>query len=147
MALTFGCAYIKVKDMKRSTAFYTALLEREPQGPCPERWASFPGVPISLYSLEYDLELLQNAPHPEEHFSRAYREHVGRERRGHRRGGVQLFRARLGCGVRAPARLGIGPNEPGVLRQCHPFPIGYFTIQDPDGNEIEIEGNYSLPIE
>ena len=82
MALTFGCAYIKVKDMKRSTAFYTALLEREPQGPCPERWASFPGVPISLYSLEYDLELLQNAPHPEEHFSRAYRGHVGRERRG-----------------------------------------------------------------
>ncbi len=146
MALTFGCAYIKVKDMKRSTAFYTALLEREPQGPCPERWASFPGVPISLYSLEYDLELLRNAPHPEEHFSRAYREHVGRERRD--TGGVvfNFSVPDLAVEYERLRALDIGPMSP-VYYVNVTFPYWYFTIQDPDGNEIEIEGNYSLPIE
>ena len=55
---------------------------------------------FSLYSLEYDLELLQNAPHPEEHFSRAYRGHVGRERRGTggvAGGGVQSFGDKRNC--------------------------------------------------
>ena len=133
--------YIYVKDINISTEFYKKLLSEEPQFENEDRWVQFSNK-IALYNKKYDEKIISK-----EHSSRFNKEYIDEFSKdsGEKKNNVVVFNFYtddLKAEYDRLINLGIGEVSP--LMYVNVFmPYWYFNITDPDGNTIEITGNYN----
>ena len=134
-------AYIYVNDINASTEFYKKLLSEEPQLVNGDRWVQFSNK-IALYNKKYDEKIISK-----EHSSRFNKEYIDEFSKdsGEKKNNVVVFNFYtddLKAEYDRLINLGIGEVSP--LMYVNVFmPYWYFNITDPDGNTIEITGNYN----
>lgn len=139
--MRLGTTYICVQDIDKSLKFYRSLLQQEPIYCNEDRWITFDcGNYISLYNKKYDLNLIDNGG--ENHFNQAYLDTLKNESEQHSNNQV-VFNFEvddLKSEYERIKALQIGEVSKLLYVNIH-LPYWYFTIKDPDGNEIEISSN------
>lgn len=136
-----GTMYIYVSDIEKSKIFYKKLLMEDPEMENGDRWVQFSNK-IALYNKEYDRELIENAS--EGRFNKAYIEDFQKDY-GEKRNNTVVFNfctEDLLSEYERLKKLDIGPVS-GLMYVNVFTPYWYFNITDPDGNVIEITGNYN----
>lgn len=133
--------YICVKDIGRSIDFYKKLLEEEPETQNGDRWVQFSNK-IALYNKEYDAKII--GKEPSEKFNQAYIDEFNSDT-GEKKNNTVVFNFYtndLKAEYERLKKLNIG--EVSELMYVNVFmPYWYFNITDPDGNVIEITGDYN----
>lgn len=133
--------YIYVNDINASTEFYKKLLSEDTQYVNEDRWVQFSNK-IALYNKKYDEKIITK-----EHSSRFNKEYIDEFSKdsGEKKNNVVVFNFYtddLKAEYDRLINLGIGEVSP--LMYVNVFmPYWYFNITDPDGNTIEITGNYN----
>lgn len=133
--------YIYVNDINISTEFYKKLLSEEPLCVNEDRWVQFSNK-IALYNKKYDEKIISK-----EHSSRFNKEYIDEfyKDTDEKKNNVVVFNFYtddLKAEYERLIKLGIGEVSP--LMYVNVFmPYWYFNITDPDGNTIEITGNYN----
>lgn len=139
--MKLGTTYLCVQDIDKSLNFYRMLLQQEPSYCNDNRLITFDcGNYFSLYNKQYDLDLINNGG--KIHFNDAYLETLNNESNQYSNNQVVLnFEVDdLKSEYERIKALGIGEVSKLLYVNIH-LPYWYFTIKDPDGNEIEISGN------
>ena len=133
--------YLIVKDMEKSTAFYTSFFGTEPDNYCPGRFVVFDAgnTKLSLYNPKYDNTLFQSGADLSDNFNEAY---ITAKQKPVQYGNNVV----LNIGVDDLAneyervkRLGIGEMSDIVYINIA-APYWCFWLTDPDGNCIEVTG-------
>lgn len=140
MDMKLGTTYICVTSMEKSLRFYKNLLEEEPCICNEDRWISF-SCGISLYNRSYDERLIREEK--KIHFNQAYLEEFNKNH-GSRKNNIVIFNFQvenLKAEYERLKQLGIGEMSDILFVNIH-MPYYYFNITDPDGNILEITGNY-----
>lgn len=136
-----GTTYIYAKDINASIEFYKNLLQEEPLFTNGNRWVQFSNM-IALYNKEYDESII--GTEASETFNQAYIDEFFRSS-GERKNNIVVFNfctTDLLSEYERLKELNIG--ELSELMYVNVFaPYWYFNITDPDGNVIEITGNYN----
>lgn len=141
--MRLGTTYICVSDFEKSLTFYQLLLQQEPLYCNDNRWATFDcGNTFSLYNQQFDLNFIQNND-IQGHFNDAYLKTLKNESTNIVNNAVVLnFEVDdLNSEYKRIRLLNIGEVSKLLYVNIH-MPYWYFTIKDPDGNVIEITGNY-----
>lgn len=139
--MVLSTVYMCVSDMKKSIDFYTAFLG---EGPCQandDRWASFK-CGISLYNSLYDANLLINGQ--SDCFNSEYINEFIRDK-GKLQNNIVVFNfytQDLRKEYERLKKIGIGEVSDIMYVNVH-APYWYFNLYDPDGNVLEITGDYS----
>ncbi|OMF99359.1 VOC family protein [Paenibacillus sp. FSL R7-0337] len=141
--MQLGCTYLVVRDMKGSIAFYEALLNRRAESRKPERWVEFHcGNTLALWNPEFDKELIRNSSDVSDHFNEAYLNY--KEESGLRYGNNAILNFNvtdLNAEYQRIKSLNIGAvSEIFYINVVRPYYC--FMLEDPDGNLIEITGDY-----
>lgn len=125
--------------MEESINFYTKLFQIEPVYKNRERWVSYNlGNCLALYSLDYDLERLAY----ENDYNSAYKQYVSQESTiSGKNIIINLSVDDLKKEYERLKNLDIGKITD-IMYVNVTMPYWFFIIIDPDGNEVEIEGNY-----
>ena len=132
--------YTYVRNMERSVDFYRNLLSEEPQFHSGDRWVQFSNH-IALYNKEYDRPLIERDNG--DVFNKAYIDEFYRDTDERKNNAVvfNFYTEDLLKEYERLKALNIGPVS--ELMYVNVFcPYWYFNITDPDGNVIEITGNY-----
>lgn len=140
MDMKLGTTYICVTSMEKSLRFYKNLLEEEPFICNEDRWISF-SCGISLYNRSYDERLIREEK--KIHFNQAHLEEFNKNH-GSRKNNIVIFNFQvenLKAEYERLKQLGIGEMSDILFVNIH-MPYYYFNITDPDGNILEITGNY-----
>lgn len=132
--------YICVHDMDASRLFYQTLLQQKPSFQNEQRWMEFScGHRLALYNETYDEQIFaQGKEH--EHFNETYQKEFLKEKETRKNNLMVLnFEVEdIDVEYQRIQNAGIAVSE---LRYVHIFkPYWYFTVYDPDGNELEICG-------
>ena len=142
--MKLGTTYICVKDMEKSLKFYRSLLQKEPLYRNDDRWIAFDcGNQIALYNKKYDEKLLEDSK--DIHFNKAYIDDFYKED-GCRKNNIVIFNFEvedLKSEYKRLKDLNIGEVSDIMYVNVH-MPYYYFNIIDPDGNILEITGNYEI---
>jgi len=141
--LGLGCVYLIVKDMKRSIAFYEELLQMKVSVQRFDRFAQFDfGNSIALYNPKYDEEFIERGMDVESHYSSAYLAYqAGRQVRYGNNFVLNFYTGDLAAEHQRIRESRIG--EPGGIMYVNiSSPYYLFLLDDPDGNTIEITGDY-----
>ncbi|NBK97446.1 MAG: VOC family protein [Erysipelotrichia bacterium] len=136
--------YICVNDMEKSLNFYNLLLQTKPLYCNDDRWATYDcGNQISLYNRKYDEKLLKEESN-DIHFNQSYIDDFLKENNSHKNNIVILnFTVEdLKSEYERITLLGIGKVSEIMYVNVH-MPYYYFNVIDPDGNVLEITGNYT----
>ena len=143
--LRLGCTYLKVKDMKKSIVFYTALLEIEPTFSNKDRWVMFHcGNCLALYNNQYDLDIINNNSELNKHYNEEYLNYVKNETSNGDKNFVLNFDVEnLNYEYDRIKKLDIGQVSK-IMYVNITMPYYFFIVVDPDGNEIEITGEYTI---
>lgn len=140
--MKLGTTYICVKDMEKSLKFYRLLLQKEPLYCNDDRWIAFDcGNQIALYNKKYDEKLLEESK--DIHFNKAYIDDFYKED-GCRKNNIVIFNFEvedLKSEYQRVKDLNIGEVSDIMYVNVH-MPYYYFNVIDPDGNILEITGNY-----
>ena len=140
--MKLGTTYICVDDMEKSFKFYKLLLQKEPLYCNDDRWIAFDCEnQIALYNKKYDENLLKNSS--EIHFNQAYIDDFHKED-GCKKNNIVIFNFEVENLKREYERikaLNIGEVSEIMYVNVH-MPYYYFNVIDPDGNILEITGNY-----
>ena len=140
--MKLGTTYICVDDMEKSFKFYKLLLQKEPLYCNDDRWIAFDcGNQIALYNKKYDENLLKNSS--EIHFNQAYIDDFHKED-GCKKNNIVIFNFEVENLKREYERikaLNIGEVSEIMYVNVH-MPYYNFNVIDPDGNILEITGNY-----
>lgn len=146
--IQLGSVYLIVKDFRKSLAFYCALLEKNPSAQNKERFAVFQAGNLTLCLLNgyFDSE------HPEEVVFQGKREErfddtvkiAERENCG--KAVINLGTDDLRREYERIRGLKLGENLTEIRYLNAGCPYWYFAFTDPDGNSIEITGEYSSDI-
>lgn len=133
--------YIYVNDIKRSVDFYKKLLCEEPMQANGDRWVQFSNK-IALYSKEYDAKII--GKDPSERFNQAYVDEFFKDT-GEKKNNIVVLNFYTDDLKSEYERLkDLNMGEVSELMYVNVFmPYWYFNITDPDGNVIEITGNYN----
>lgn len=143
--LKLGSTYLKVKDMERSIEFYSALLQMQPSARNKDRWAQFDfeGHCIALWNPEYDDRLISKGRDLDKYYSQNYIDYHLKNRVNYGNNVVLNFYIEdLNKEYDRLRDLKIGPMTDIMLINVS-MPYYLFVLKDPDGNEVEITGNYS----
>ena len=142
--MRLGTTYISVNDFAKSLAFYQLLLEQEPLYCNDDRWATFDcGNSLSLYNRQFDIDFLVNNDY-RGHYNHSYLTTLKNENSDKINTSV-IFNFEVEDLISEYERikkLKIGAVSELLFVNIH-MPYWYFTIKDPDVNEIEITGNYN----
>lgn len=144
--LNLGSTYLIVKDFEKSIAFYEALLGMKVSVKRYERWAqfNFNGNCIALLNPNYDKDLIENGINLEEHFSLEYLEYFKNKQTEYGNNIVLNFYIdNLNKEYERIKRLNIGKMT-NIMYLNISSPYYHFLLEDPDGNQIEITGNYKV---
>ncbi|WP_066502575.1 VOC family protein [Abyssisolibacter fermentans] len=142
--LKLGSTYLIVKDFEKSIAFYEALLQMKVSSQNYNRWAQFDfGSCIALYNPEYDKELIKQGENLETHYSNEYLTYYKNRKIQYGNNFVLNFYVDdLNAEYERIKKLNIGEVTE-ILYLNIASPYYYFFVDDPDGNTIEITGNYN----
>lgn len=138
--MVLGTTYIYVRDIKKSLAFYSTLLEEKPIYQNDDRWVQFSNK-IALYNKAFDAKLI--GKEPSERFNQAYIDDFHKNT-GTPKNNVVVFNFEVDDLLQDYERLkkaDIGEVSELLYVNVH-MPYWYFNIIDPDGNTLEITGKY-----
>ena len=142
--MKLGTTYICVEDMEKSLKFYKALLQKEPLYCNDDRWIAFDcGNQIALYNKKYDERLIKEAW--DIHFDQAYLNDFCKVDLP-KKNNIVIFNFEvddLKAEYNRIKDLSIGEVSEIFYVNIH-MPYYYFNIIDPDGNVLEITGNYEM---
>ena len=142
--MKLATTYICVKDMQRSLNFYKQLLQQEPLYMNDDRWAEFDcGNQLALYNEKYDIELIKEKKAAIQ-FNQAYLHQLcSKENKQNNCMILNFVVQDLKKEYKRIQQLQIGEmSEIMYINIFHPY--YYFNVLDPDGNVIEITGQYTL---
>lgn len=136
------CTYISVKDMNKSIAFYEAFLNQKAEVYSENRFVQFTcGDTIALYNEAFDEELLKQED-VEGHFNEAYlSDFACRQKAVNTMVTFNYACEDLRYENERLKKLDIGLLSD-IMYVNIKAPYYYFTIKDPDGNELEVTGPY-----
>lgn len=141
-AIKLGTTYICTQNIEESLHFYKLLLQQEPLYCNGDRWIAFDcGNQLALYNKKYDEKLLKESD--EVHFNQAYIDDFWKEDPCKKNNIIILnFEVEdLKSEHQRIRQLGIGTVSEIMYVNVH-SPYYYFNVTDPDGNLLEITGNY-----
>lgn len=144
--LQLGSTYLLVKDMERSIDFYERLLEMKVTSQNFDRWAqfNFGGNCIALFNQKYDDKRINRNDNLEEAYSKEYLERFKNRKITYGNNFVLNFYIDdLNDEYERLKNLNIGMLSP-IMYLNVALPYHFFLIEDPDGNQLEITGNYRL---
>lgn len=140
--MKLGTTYICVNDIEKSLNFYKLLLQIEPLYYNDDRWIAFDcGNQIALYNKKYDEKLLKTSK--DIHFNQAYIDDFFKEE-NEKKNNIVILNFEVDDLKREYERitsLKIGKVSEIMYVNVH-MPYYYFNVLDPDGNVLEITGNY-----
>lgn len=143
--LDLGSTYLITKNFKTSLSFYEALLEMKASVVNLDRWAqfNFNGHCIALYNPKYDKELIDSKNDVEPHYNHEYIEYLTKKNIQYGNNMVLNFSIdNLNEEYKRIKGLNIA-NVSEIMYINISFPYYHFSIDDPDGNTIEITGKYT----
>lgn len=138
--MRLGTTYICVDNMERSLNFYREILQQEPILCNEDRWVSFE-CGISLYNRKYDEKLIKEGKNI--YFNQAYLNDF-KKNNTPKINNIVIFNFEVEDLEKEYKRiqdLSIGEVSEILFVNVH-MPYYYFNITDPDGNVLEITGNY-----
>lgn len=142
--MKLGTTYICVEDMEKSLNFYKAILQQEPLYCNDDRWIAFDcGNQLALYNKKYDEKLLKESD--KIHFNQAYLDEFYREEDS-KKNNIMILNFEvddLKTEYERIKNLNIGDVSEIMYVNVH-MPYYYFNVVDPDGNVLEIAGNYRI---
>lgn len=142
--LRLGSTYLKTKLMEKSIDFYSKLLEMEPSSQNDDRWAqfNFNNQCIALWNPEYDKRRISSGENLLGIYSDSYIEFSKNEDIKYGNNVVlNFFTKDLKLEYERIKKLGIGKMT-SIMYMNVAAPYYLFLLIDPDGNEIEITGEY-----
>ncbi|WP_425445896.1 VOC family protein [Dethiothermospora halolimnae] len=143
--LKLGSTYLFVKDMNKSIYFYEKLLQMKVTSKNFNRWAqfNFDGNCIALMNQQYDDKRMGSGENLQGVYSEEYLERYKDFKITYGNNFVLNFYINnLNAEYERLKKLDIGKVSP-VMYLNVASPYYFFTIEDPDGNTIEITGNYN----
>ena len=142
--LHLGCTYLIVKDWEKSLAFYETLLEMPPKHQNKNRWAEFHfhGKSIALFNPKYDEELIASGEDISKKFNQAYLERKDIPVKYGNNFVFNFWVENLNAEYERVRALKIGEVSDILLINVAAEPYYCFMLFDPDGNQIEITGNW-----
>ena len=138
--MVLGTTYIYVSDIKKSIDFYSKLLQEPPLKENDDRWVQFSNK-IALYNRAYDAKIIDT--NASDRFNQAYLEDFNKDT-GTPKNNLVVFNFEvddLKSEYQRLKNLNIGKVSELMYVNVH-MPYWYFNILDPDGNTLEITGNY-----
>lgn len=138
--MVLGTMYIFVSDMEKSMRFYRELLQEEPLYANDDRWVQFSNK-IAFYNKSYDTKII--GKEPSARFNQAYIDDFYRDT-GNPKNNIVVFNFEVEDLKEEYERLkaiNIGEVSELMYVNVH-MPYLYFNIVDPDGNVLEITGEY-----
>lgn len=142
--LNLGSTYLIVKDMEKSISFYEALLEMKVSSQNYNRWAQFNigNACIALWNPKYDEERMAKDDNLEGVYSEEYILYKKNTKIKYGNNMVLNFYVDdLNSEYQRIKELKIGRvSDMMYLNVASPYYL--FVLEDPDGNQIEITGNY-----
>ncbi|MBI9012160.1 MAG: VOC family protein [Clostridiales bacterium] len=142
--LQLGSTYLITKDINKSISFYESLLEMKVSAQAYDRWAQFDfnGHCIALFNPKYD-EAFIKTNGSEEHYNQEYIKNF-KARKIHYGNNMVLnfYVDDLNEEYKRIKELKIG-NVTEIMYLNISSPYYHFLLDDPDGNTIEITGNYN----
>ncbi|MBN1892118.1 MAG: VOC family protein [Clostridiales bacterium] len=145
--LRLSSTYIIVRDMERSVEFYSLLFDMEPSARILDRWAQFDldGGCFGLFNQMFDYKAFTSGEVNETMFNKAYVDRLSRHRTVFGNNVVHHFRVEdLNLEYDRLRSLDIGVVSEIFFVNVH-APYHYFTLTDPDGNIVELTGDYIVP--
>lgn len=142
--LKLGSTYLFVKDMEKSIVFYEQLLEMKVTSKNYNRWAQFDfkGNCIGLMNQKYDDERIKNTEESEDVYSKEYLKKYENYKITYGNNFVLNFYIDdLKAEYKRLKNLNIG-RVSSIMYLNVASPYYFFTVEDPDGNVLEITGNY-----
>ena len=140
--MQLASVYITTEKFNETVEFYKKVLEQEPYIFSENRWVEFNKYKISIYNKNYDKELIANSNNIEKHFNKACLEDFNKEKILKNNSVVFNFYCNnLKEELIRLTNLGIQTSE--LMYVYIREPYWYFNIEDPNGNVIEIAGEYS----
>ncbi|NOR45472.1 MAG: VOC family protein [Candidatus Delongbacteria bacterium] len=143
--ITLQCVYIKVNDMNKAIEFYKDLLQSEIEYRNEDRWVNFKfknGFSLALYNVNYDLKKLEQGDDTKNHYSDNYISELRKSKTTIGNSIVLNFQVE---DLRSEYER-IKNIEHGQVSEIMYInlvtPYYYFNVEDPDGNTLEITGNY-----
>lgn len=133
--------YIMVNDIEKSVDFYRQLLQEEPLYSNDDRWVQFSNN-IALYNYCYDKKIIESDSTG--NFSQTYIEDFNKSKKNPKND-IVVFNFEtedLKKEYQRLKNLNIGEVSDLMYVNVH-MPYWYFNIADPDGNIIEITGQYN----
>lgn len=143
--LYLGSTYLIVKDFKKSIIFYEALLEMKVTAQRFDRWAqfNFNGNCIALFNPQYDEALIRKEENLENHYNKEYLNYCKSRKIQYGNNFVLNFYVDdLNTEYERIKNLNIGKMTE-IMYLNISSPYYHFLLEDPDGNIIEITGQYN----
>lgn len=144
--LQLGSTYLLVKDMEKSIDFYERLLEMKVTSQNFNRWAqfNFGGNCIALMNQKYDDEFIKKSDNLEDVYSKEYLERFENFKISYGNNFVLNFYIDdLNAEYERLKSLNIGKVS-SIMFLNVASPYYFFLIEDPDGNQLEITGEYLI---
>ena len=141
--LHLGTTYLIVKDWEKSIAFYEALLEMKVTNQNFNRWAEFHfhGKSISLFNPDFDEQMIASDEDIREKYNQAYLDYKAIPIRYGNNFVLNFWVEDLNAEYERVKALNIGEVSEILLINVA-MPYYCFMLYDPDGNQIEITGNW-----
>lgn len=142
--LKLGSTYLIVKDFEKSKEFYSKLLSMDATAQNMTRWAefSFSGNCIALFNQKFDDEQFNSGEDIESKYSKEYIRNYKNKEITYGNNFVLNFGVEdLKEEYKRVKALGIGELSD-IMFLNVAMPYYFFTLEDPDGNTIEITGKY-----
>lgn len=140
--MRLGTTYICTEDIEKSLNFYRLILGEEPTHSNDNRWITFHcGNDLSLYNKKYDERLINEKGQAQ--FNQAYIDDFTAET-GEKKNNVVILNFEvedLRTEYERIKGLAIGTVSEMMYINVH-HPYWYFNVTDPDGNILEITGQY-----
>lgn len=144
--LNLGSTYLYVKDMDKSINFYEQLLEMKVTSQNFNRWAqfNFGGNCIALMNKSYDDIKIKESDNLEGIYSKEYLEYYKNYKITYGNNFVLNFYIDdLRAEYKRLEKLNIGELS-SIMYLNVSSPYYFFIIEDPDGNKLEITGDYII---
>ena len=143
--LTLGTTYLIVKDMEKSITFYKKLLNMDVSVQNLDRWVQFDfnNSSISLYNPAFDQKQIQIDENLNQKYNQAYLNYINKTKITY--GNNFVFNFWIEDLKQEYLRLNALQLAPlsDIFFINISSPYYCFMLQDPDGNQIEIAGNYN----
>lgn len=136
--------YIECGNFEKSILFYEKLLKMKPIVFTKDRFVVFDcGSRICLYNPEYDTNLIENTKDISKSFNKEYLENFQTRFNQKKTNNIIVLNFYTNNLKLEYERLqGLDPKNISKIMYVNiSEPYYYFTIKDPDGNELEIYGN------